>query len=102
MRARRSNLADEALENRMMDSWESWNEDAMARCVPPLSCLGFVVLAAMLACHVGASDMFASVALSGNGTPLASGACKEDGASTGLAGDQADNGAVDASAVFIL
>ena len=48
------------------------------------------------------SDSFGfSVALSGDGTTLAVGACNEDSSATGVNGDQTDNSATDSGAVYI-
>jgi hypothetical protein len=52
--------------------------------------------------NTGASDQFGSdVALSGDGHVLAVGARLESGSTTGLGGDQADNGAGGAGAVYL-
>ena len=52
--------------------------------------------------NTDASDFFGtSVALSGDGTTLAVGAYTEDSSATGVAGDQADNSAADAGAVYL-
>jgi len=54
------------------------------------------------ASNTGADDNFGgAVALSGDGHTLAVGAYKEDSAATGVNGDQADNSAGDAGAVYV-
>ncbi|HWO18044.1 MAG TPA: DUF4215 domain-containing protein [Kofleriaceae bacterium] len=54
------------------------------------------------ASNTGAGDMFGyRVALSADGSTLAVGAWREDSAATGIGGDQADNSAVDAGAVYV-
>ncbi len=54
------------------------------------------------ASNTGAGDYFGSaVALSGDGSTLAVGAESEDSAATGIDGDQADNSAPDAGAVYV-
>ncbi|EHL21181.1 Integrin alpha beta-propellor repeat-containing protein [Acidovorax sp. NO-1] len=54
------------------------------------------------ASNTGAGDLFGySVALSGDGTTLAVGAYREDSNATGANGDQGDNSAVDAGAVYV-
>lgn len=54
------------------------------------------------ATNTGAEDRFGLVALSHDGDVLAVGAQLEDGSSVGLGGNQADNGAVNAGAVYVL
>ncbi len=52
--------------------------------------------------HLGANDFFGwSVALSGDGSMLAVGAISEDSAATGIDGNQADNSAPGAGAVYV-
>jgi hypothetical protein len=54
------------------------------------------------ASNTGTSDLFGvSVALSGDGSTLAVGAFFEDSAATGIGGDQNDNSAGDAGAVYL-
>jgi len=54
------------------------------------------------ASNTEASDEFSySMALSGDGKTLAVGAYQEDSSAKGIAGDQADNGALDAGAVYL-
>jgi hypothetical protein len=54
------------------------------------------------ASNTGGSDLFGhSVALSGDGRTLAVGASGEDGGATGIDGDQADDSAIDAGAVYV-
>ena len=54
------------------------------------------------ASNTDAIDVFGqSVALSGDGNTLAVGADHEDSAATGVNGDQADNSASDAGAVYV-
>ena len=54
------------------------------------------------ASNTGANDLFgSSVALSADGSILAVGAQGEDGAATGIGGNQADNSAADAGAVYV-
>jgi len=54
------------------------------------------------ASNTGADDLFGfSLALSGDGNTLAVGAYREDSAATGIGGDQNDNSASDAGAVYV-
>ncbi len=54
------------------------------------------------ASNSGTQDLFGfSLALSGDGNTLAVGAYAEDSASKGIGGDQADNSAIDAGAVYL-
>ena len=56
----------------------------------------------MKASNTGAGDLFGwSVALSGDGGTLAVGASVEDSAATGIQGDQANNSASAAGAVYL-
>ena len=56
----------------------------------------------MKASNSGSDDIFGlSLALSGDGNTLAVGAYAEDSASEGIGGDQADNSAIDAGAVYL-
>jgi len=59
-------------------------------------------LAYVKASNTGASDQFGfSVALSGDGTTLAVGATGEDSSATGIDGNQTDNSAAGAGAVYV-
>ena len=53
------------------------------------------------ASNTGAYDYFARVALSGDGNTLAVGAYNEDSSATGINGDETDNGADGAGAVYV-
>jgi len=59
------------------------------------------VLAYVKASNTGAGDFFYSVTLSADGSTLAVGAIAEDSAATGIGGNQADNSARDAGAVYV-
>ncbi len=62
---------------------------------------GFSQQAYLKASNTGANDLFSSVALSADGSTLAVGAAGEASAATGVDGNQADNSAPDAGAVYM-